>query len=131
MQQIFLLHFNVRYAPTKNTTKDHAEDFRRKISVLNHNSGGATGRPVSVRTGQKIEVVRGSVVENPNKSYRKSSGFINDTIIDVNNTRKKRHQINSLKTAQCSATSKRCSMGRSYPREATSYGRHILQTSVF
>ena len=67
-QRRFQLHFNVRYAATKkNTIK---ENFRGKGSVLNHNRE-ASGRPVSGRTGEKIEAARASVVEEPNKSYRK------------------------------------------------------------
>lgn len=69
-QRRFRLHFNVRYAPAKNTIQNLVENFKRKGSVLNQNRG-ASGRPVSVRTGEKIEAVRSSVVEDPNKSYRK------------------------------------------------------------
>ena len=41
----------------------------RKGSVHNHNRR-ASGRPVSVRTGEKIEAARSSVVEDLNESYR-------------------------------------------------------------
>ena len=62
--------------PTKKKTiKDPVENFRRKGSVLNYNRG-ASGRPVSVRTGEKIETVRASVVEHPNKSCRKRAQAI-------------------------------------------------------
>ena len=67
--------------------KDLVGNFRRKGSVLNHNRG-ASGKAISVTTGEKIEVVRASVVKDPNKIYRKSSGLINETIMDVNNTEK-------------------------------------------
>ena len=55
---------------SKNTIQNLVENFKRKESVHNQNRG-ASGRPVSVRTGEKIEDVRSSVVEDPNKSYRK------------------------------------------------------------
>ena len=79
----------------KNTIKDLFENFRITGSVLNHNRE-ASGRPVSVHTGEKIEAVGASVVEDPNKELQKeSSGLINKTIIDVNNT-EKRSQVDSL-----------------------------------
>ena len=54
----------------KNTIKGPVENFRGKESVLCNNIG-ASGRPVPVCTGEKIEAVRASVVEDSNKSYRK------------------------------------------------------------
>ena len=50
----------------KNMIKNLVENFKRKGSVLNHNSG-ASGRPISLCTGEKIETARASVVD-PNKS---------------------------------------------------------------
>ena len=79
----------------QNTIKDLVESFRKKGSVLNHNHG-ASAVPVSVLTGEKVEAARSSVVEDPNKSYRKrAKALLMKTIIDVNNT-EKRPQVDSL-----------------------------------
>ena len=60
----------MRCVPIENTIKDLVENLRRKGSVLNHNHGDS-GKQVSVLTEEKIETVRESVVEDPNKSYGK------------------------------------------------------------
>ena len=83
MKRRFQLHFNVRYALTKKNIKDFVENFRRIGSILNYNRL-ASGRPVSVRTGEKIEAIRAFIGEDRNKSL----GFFNETIIAVNNTGK-------------------------------------------
>ena len=94
----------------RNTIKDLIEDFRRKGSVLNHNRE-ASGRPVSGRTEEKIEAVRASVVEDPNKSYRKRvhallmepSSILTILKKDLKLTPNKMHNVQKLSLADTAA----------------------------
>ena len=69
-----LIALHCALCTNKNTISDLVENFRRKGSIFKHNRRDS-GRPVSVRTGVRIEAVRASVVEDPNKSYRKREKF--------------------------------------------------------